>query len=121
MVGPKGFVGRPPTACTRPPPRRQSTPTRTAQTLSPEAQLPAPRANLVREVVDQERILVPGWPTGDLPSGDMNGAEVTSPLPFLLFVPRLSKLSAHSNKAILGCQYGRPGSFPPRKGVATLD
>ena len=75
----------------------------------------------MREVVDQERILVPGWPTVDLPSGDRIAGNVTSPLPFLLFVPRLSKLSAHSNKAILGCQSGRYGRTRGFKGVATLD
>lgn len=47
--------------------------------------------------------------------------EVTSPLPFLLFVPRLSKLSANCNKAILGCQCGGHESIPSREGVATLE
>ena len=51
----------------------------------------------------------------------MNGAEVTSPLPFLLFVPRLSKLSAHSNKAILECQSARIRRTRVLKGVAALD
>src|SRR4029077_16953691 len=75
----------------------------------------------MREVKDQGRILVPGWPMPDLPSGDTIAGNVTSPLPFLLFVPRLSKLSAHSNKAILECQSARRGRARVLKGVATLD
>src|ERR1700687_2460247 len=75
----------------------------------------------MREVKDQGRILVPGWPTLDLPSGDWNAGKVTSPLPFLLFVPRLSKLSAHSNKAILECTSARTGRTGGFKGVAAFD
>ena len=47
--------------------------------------------------------------------------EATSPLPFLLFVPRLTKLCAHSNKAILECQSARIGQTRRHKGVAALD
>ena len=56
----------------------------------------------------------------DLPSGDWNAGRVTSPPLFLHFVPRLTKLSAHSNKAILECQSARI-QRTQFKGVATLD
>jgi hypothetical protein len=43
----------------------------------------------VREVTDQERILVPGWPTVDLPSGDMNAGGSHQPTAFLAFCPKI--------------------------------